>query len=775
MTLPRADSISVKILLVGLPPILLLALILSAYVVNARLGDVDRAFHERGEANAREMASTALLGLFTGDRQSLQAASLQHLQRHTDLVEVVVRDAAGIRVAQAQRADYAAGESTVVRFSALVEPPFLRSDGADPMASPIPIGEVVVGFSDRAASEIASRIVRNAVLITSTAVLVTLLLAVVVARQIVRPLLRLRRAVRQMSEGDFDVRVPETTAGEIGELEAGINTMADAIAMSTDQMQREVDQATSDLRQTMDALEIRNIELDFARKRALAASAAKSAFLANMSHEIRTPMNGVLGFAQLLRKSSLDDSQQMYADTIIESANTLMSSINEILDFSKLEAGKLTLERMTFSLREIVDEVSQLFGAQAQDKGIELESRVEAEVPDGLIGDATRLRQILNNLVENAVKFTTHGGVSLRVESDRDRHGKQWLVFVVTDSGIGIAGDRIDDLFRPFSQGALSTTRLYGGTGLGLSICRSLAEAMGGDIDVRSEEGSGACFSARLPFDLALDSEPADPQADGRHGAAQTVAQDWLVGRVFLVADDNPINRQLVEALLSSRGGRTISAGDGQRAVELALSNAVDIAFVDVHMPRLDGIEAAARIHAQRPRLPIVAVTADATMQQKPGAESPDFFACLIKPIDEDVFFAVIADALGLDRLPRARGAAAVPALPGTGSVPIRDRLRAIRQAAGSESIADALFHDFLAALPTSIADIDAAHTARDWEQLWQAAHRLRGAAATCSLPLLHDALAVLGTVVREKDVQRVVVAVADVHREAERLQMGHR
>ena len=776
MKLPGSTTIFAKILIVALTPILLLALILSSYVVNARLGDLDEAFEERGKASAREMASAALLGLFTGDRQVLIRASQQHLAQDIDVVEVLVLDQLGATVARARRGEVSEAVDQLIAFSALVQPPALAFGSPEEQMTPNPIGRVVVRFSQTGATARASAIVRNAILITLAAVLGTLLIAAIVGRQIARPLVRLREAVRKITQGDFDIRLPETAAGEIGDLESGVNKMADAIAISADEMQREVAQATSDLQQTMDALEVRNIELDLARKRAMQASAAKSEFLANMSHEIRTPMNGVLGFAGLLRKSGLDAIQQGYVKTIIESANSLLSSINEILDFSKMEAGKLSLEVNVFRLRGVVESVVQLFHGQAKEKGLVLISSVEPDVPDALLGDALRLRQILNNFFSNAVKFTASGEVTLCVARAREQQDTVWLTFTVSDTGIGIPADAIDQLFDPFSQGALSTMRVFGGTGLGLNIAQRLSQAMGGSIEVTSEENVGSKFTIRLPFQPAETSGHPASVANEVRQPRSMATHDWLAGRMFLVADDNPINLHLVETLLDSYGGSIVRATDGQTAREMALTTAIDMAFLDIHMPELNGIELARQIHAAKPDLPMVALTADSTMKQDLATGDRAFFAVLIKPFDEESFNHVIAEALDIktvlvDELQDAGavdGDTAAGTPPGMGQM--RDRSRAIRQAAGSESIADSLFRDFLAALPMAMDEIDAAYAAREWQALWQATHKLQGAAAICSLPALHAALVELARAARNPDSPGLANAVAGVRHEVDRL-----
>jgi CheY-like chemotaxis protein len=454
----------------------------------------------------------------------------------------------------------------------------------------------------------------------------------------------------------------------------------------------------------------------------------------------------------------------MYVDTIIESAGGLMSSINDILDFSKMEAGKLAVENRAFSLRETVSGSVKLFAAQARDKGLALSLDLAPDLPDALVGDALRLQQILNNLIGNAVKFTDAGEVSVRAARRVSDDAAVWVVFTVEDTGIGIPSDVMHRLFQPFSQAAPSTTRLYGGTGLGLSICRRLAEALGGSIDGSSTEGEGSRFTVALPFRRA-DHRP-------REGVVSRTSErpaDWLVGRRFLIADDSPINLQLLEAVLRGYGADTVRATDGAEAVELALGNDVDMAFIDIHMPKVDGLEAAARIAGARPGLPLIALTADVTAVERLSRGDRDFAGCLTKPLDTDALLDTVAGHLDLGAADAARdtdGAAG----PGAGDG-LRDRERAIAQAAGSAEIADALFEHFIDALPASLHAIDEAYRAGDWPGLWQATHRLQGAAATCSTPALFDALALLARAAKAEDAERIDDAMAEVLAQAGRFE----
>lgn len=318
---------------------------------------------------------------------------------------------------------------------------------------------------------------------------------------VINPINRMVRAVYQIREGRLDTRVRGPMQGELDMLKNGINAMAKAIAEYHNEMQMNIDQATSDLRETLEQIEIQNVELDMAKKRAQEAARVKSEFLANMSHELRTPLNGVIGFAKQLMKTPLAPNQSDYLGTIERSAKNLLNIINDILDFSKLEAGKLTLEQIPFSLRDVINETMTLLAPSAHDKGLELTLRIDSQLPDLLSGDPLRLQQILTNLVGNAIKFTEQGNVDLQILRTGELHDDQVpLRITVRDTGIGMSPQQQHQLFQPFNQGDTSISRRYGGTGLGLVITQKLVQQMGGNIEVESTLDKGSTFYITLPL-----------------------------------------------------------------------------------------------------------------------------------------------------------------------------------------------------------------------------------------------------------------------------------
>ena len=315
------------------------------------------------------------------------------------------------------------------------------------------------------------------------------------SNRVTRPIFYMLNAIKDLKEGKLDTRIKEINAtGEFHELQLGINQMAAALQSAHEDMQSNIDQATQDLRESVETLEIRNIEIDYAYRSAIEGSRVKTEFLANMSHEIRTPLNGIIGFARLLEKNIKDPEQLEYLNTITSSSDSLLNIINDVLDFSKIEAGHVTLDINQWRVRDIVDEVVNLMTPHTRHKNLSLSAIIYEDVPNIILTDSLRLRQILTNLVNNAVKFTAAGNVIIRVALEDSYTDRFKLRFSVEDSGIGISSDQQKNLFKAFTQGDSSTARKFGGTGLGLVISRRLTEHMGGDIGIESEIGNGSTF-----------------------------------------------------------------------------------------------------------------------------------------------------------------------------------------------------------------------------------------------------------------------------------------
>jgi signal transduction histidine kinase/ActR/RegA family two-component response regulator len=469
--------------------------------------------------------------------------------------------------------------------------------------------------------------------------------ALLVSRTLSQPIDKLTKATRQMASGDLQVRTNVNSGDEIGILATSFNEMAEKLQAMNEQLETK----NKLLRAQKNRVEMVSREIKEKAAELAKASKYKSEFLANMSHEIRTPMNAIVGFTHILKQTEPTPDQMERLNKIESSARHLLSIINDILDLSKIEAGKLSLEQSDFHLEAVFDQAKTMFREQSGAKGLVIEVD-RTDITQWLRGDLTRLRQALLNYVGNAIKFTEKGTIHLRARMLEENHDDILLRFEVQDPGIGIEPDKLNDLFGAFEQGDASFTRQYGGTGLGLTITQRLAHLMGGDVGVESKLGQGSTFwfTARLGRGHgSMPTAPPVPVAD-----AEKKLSTLYQGSRILLAEDNIINCEVAVALLSRAGMVVDTAENGRQAVEKVCMTAYDLVLMDIQMPEMDGLEATRKIRsatnsmASSRNIPILAMTAnvfDKDRQACLDAGMNDFVA---KPIDLNDLFTTLANWL---------------------------------------------------------------------------------------------------------------------------------
>ena len=590
-------GIKTRVLVLTLVPTIAISILLAAYFTTARLHDLEDALRDRGYAISLQLAPISEYGVFSGNIQALQRIANRaldepevravsifnkegrllahggHRMQLPNNIRSVSNTTNGITMADA-------GNSLLFTAPITMRDAIIDDFPDEPFNEEFLLNymggqENVIGWITIELGRMTTKLRQYHVLFAcSIIVLLGLAISGMIAfrmgRDVTRPIVSITEALEKIKDGNLDTRIYTGARGELHRLESGINSMAAALKEAHEEMQQSVEQATADLRQTLETIEIQNIELEMARKEAEAASQVKSEFLANMSHEIRTPLNGVIGFIGLLMKTELNDLQREYLITIQKSATNLLSIINDILDFSKIEAGKLRLDSTRMDLRECVEEALTLLAPMGCEKNLELIPMIYSDVPSHIMGDSLRIKQVVTNLVNNAIKFTEKGQVVIRVMLEKESTEGILVCISVSDTGMGMKPEDQQDLFQAFKQVDSKASRKKMGTGLGLVISKQLVHQMEGEIGVDSTLGKGSTFWFTFRTQRLPSNEPT---------------QERLTNKTVAIIEPQPTARLALTHLLNAWETK-VTVVDSIAQLRQFQPNALDVILYTSNAPQ---------------------------------------------------------------------------------------------------------------------------------------------------------------------------------------------
>ena len=573
MNLMNNWGINSRVIFTAIVPVIIFSLVFGTYIRNERTQDLEREINERGRLIAINLASAAEFPVATKNISQIRVL-VDSAMNQKDVIGVVILDESGNQIFR--RGSYGSnGKGDVTLYAAdIISTTISDSTGIFSEEQPVNtddskllLGTVEVYISNESYKARQNSILERTIVMVLLSILASTGLAMLTSSSVVRPVRDVIEAVTNITHGRLSTRLSDTDGGELGKLKKGINKMAETIESSQSKLEHEINQATSELEKIVGELKIKNQELDIARSEAMQAKDAKSEFLANMSHEIRTPLNAIIGFSRQIEKTSLDKQQTEYSRTINSAAKQLLTVIDDILSFSKIESGRLVIRNEEFNLRYCLENIMSMLSHAANEKVIEFVLSVEADVPDIVVGDPGRLSQILINFISNAIKFTTHGTIVVHVRLDES---DDVIHVSVSDTGCGISLEAQSLLFTPFYQEKQKINNTYNGTGLGLAICKRLIVMMGGEFGFKSEEGVGSNFYFSLPVGIIKQYEY---KPDGKYS------------RVYIL-DGNESSRQAIKNALLHIGIQAVTVNNNDALIsELQKHTKTDNIIVIVSLP----------------------------------------------------------------------------------------------------------------------------------------------------------------------------------------------
>jgi len=630
----KPNSIYTRLLITGLIPLALFSMLMGYYIISSQRAELLESLHSTGQVAVHQVAENSAFALYSGDRARLDSLSYVALEipsvsgvlfhSYQDNQKIIIGNADFPAEAMPENfqhkspfklddhwyfySDIISDRTPVMDYDEVAE------------YEPDRIGWVLLALSDKIMVQKERSFLLTTVLVVSLGLLVAFWLSIRIGRTVSDPIKTLTAVVGEMEMGHLHKVAPEEGIIELSKLASGINGLATSVRQSNEHMQSEISIATRQLKDTL-------VELESAMK-------AKDQFLARMSHELRTPLTAVLGFSNLLFTENSEEKREEHLRVIQRCSTVLLTMIDDVLDFSKADLSGFTLKNTDFDLDKLIDDLMALFRTQTEEEGLQLQMIVDDNVPKKVHGDPVRLAQVLANLLNNAIKFTNVGGIDVVISRVDSGDEQLTIKFAITDSGKGIAKDKISTLFEPFTQEDTSINRRFGGSGLGLSIAKRLVNAMGGDISISSEIGTGSTvvFTCKFAEYGCHDGESDQELVSADYSEAENV----LSGVSILLAEDNPFNQNLLTKLLERHGASCLIAKNGLEAIYMAKNRHIDVVLMDLHMPVVDGLLATKTIILQNvDSPPIIGLTADITESEQNKMIVAGAVGVQLKPVDE--------------------------------------------------------------------------------------------------------------------------------------------